>query len=389
MKYFPLVWAALRRKPVRLILTLLSIVVAFSLFGMMTGFKASLDHFADVARGDRIFVNSRFAAGLPESLGSQLSALPGVKYVAPMGFVGGFYQTPRSPAFVMMADKNMALVWPELGLTPQQYGRLTADPSGIFISRGMLQRLRLTLKPGDNFPIQVPGIPRADGSKTWTFKILEVVADQPDNPGGYMLGNLKYLDEARPASARGTGVSYRIIIADPTRGDATAKLIDQTFANSGTPTRSISEKTAAGNATSGGGGIDFPFVMESIAGAGLFMILFLTGNSIAQSVRERIPEFAALKTIGFSDRGVMALVFAEAAVPCLVGAGLGMALATLVAHNFTKMLPPNVGFPAPYMSAPVYLLALGCAVLVAFVSAVLPAARIARLDVAAALSGRT
>lgn len=387
MRYFPLVWAALWRKPVRLVLTLLSIVVAFALFGMMTGFKASLDHLVDTARADRIYVNSRFAGGLPQSLRNQLVQIAGVKYVGTLGVVGGYYRTPRNNAFVIMVDPAMQQVWPELGLTPQNYHTLTANPGGAIFSRTLAQRFRL--KKGDIFPITAPGIKRADGGKVWTFQVLDIVPDIETNPQGFAIGNLDYFDKARVAAQGGTGFSYRIIVDDPKRGDAMAKEIDLAFANSGTPTRSISEKTAYENGTSGGGGIDFPFVMESVAGAGLFMILFLTGNSIAQSVRERIPEFAVLKTIGYSDAGVMALVFAEAAMPCLIGAGIGMVLASWVAANFHRMLPPNVGFPAPYMSMMVYFLSLGCAVLVTLVSAVVPATRISRLDVATALSGRT
>jgi putative ABC transport system permease protein len=126
-----------------------------------------------------------------------------------------------------------------------------------------------------------------------------------------------------------------------------------------------------------------------VAGAGLFMILFLTGNGIAQSVRERIPEFAMLKTLGFSDAGIMALIFVEAAIPCFMGAAIGIALALIWAKQVPHLFPPNVlALPAPYMSPLVLSLAFVFAILVAFLSTVLPALRIRRLDVATALSGR-
>jgi putative ABC transport system permease protein len=388
MKYFPLVWAALRRKPVRLILTLLSVVVAFALFGMMIGFRASLAHLVDTARADRIYVNSRFAGGLPYSMVDQVARIPGVTHVANEGFVGGYYQNPRNNGAVLMIDGKMRQVWPELPLTAAQYDQLAANRSGVFMSRAMARRLKVTLKPGDIFPLKAPGLRRADGTQAWAFTVLGVVDDIETQAEGFAVGNINYLNESRVASERNTGGFFRILVADPARGDAVAKLIDQNFANSGTPTRSISEKSAYEQGTSGAGGIDFPFVMEAIAASGLFMILLLTGNSIAQSVRERIPEFAVLKTIGYSDAGVMALVFAEAAVPCLAGAGLGMALATWVGANFSRLLPPGVGFPTPYMSAVVYGLALFSAIMVALISAVIPATRISRLDVATALSGR-
>jgi putative ABC transport system permease protein len=388
MKYIPLFWAALRRKPARLVLTLLSVVVAFALFGMMVGFRASFSHIVDIARADRIYVNSRFAGGLPYAMVDQVARIPGVTHLANEGFVGGYYQNPRNNIAVLMIDGKMHQVWPELPLSAAQFAQLAATRNGVFISRAVARRLRVTLHPGDTLPVKAPGLRRADGNQTWAFTILGLADDIETQPEGFAVGNIDFLNEARIAADRNTGGFFRVLVADPARGDAIAKLIDQSFANSGTPTRSISEKTAYENGTSSGNGIDFPFVMESIAAAGLFMILFLTGNSIAQSVRERIPEFAVLKTMGFSDAGVMALVFAEAAMPCLIGAAIGMALATWVGSIFPRLLPPGASFPPPYMSSLVYVIALLAAILVALVSAVIPATRIARLDVATALSGR-
>ena len=118
-------------------------------------------------------------------------------------------------------------------------------------------------------------------------------------------------------------------------------------------------------------------------------MLFLAGNGIYQSVRERIPEFAVLKTLGFSDWGVMALVFAETAIPFLAGAVIGLGLATAFAAKLPSLMPPSFYLPAPYLPAS-WVLGVGmlCAVLVALLSAVIPAWRLRRLDVAAALAGK-
>ena len=383
MKYFPLVWAALWRKPVRLTLTLLSVMAAFLLFGISIGLNASFDHVKGLARADRIFVNARFGGLLPESMARQIAGLPGVTHVATLSFVGGYYQVPRNNTFVMMIGSDMRAVWPELPLTPQQYGELGANPTGAFFSRTSARRWNL--KQGDVFPVKSPGIRRADGTQTWAFKVLGIVDDIPTMPAGFAVSSLTYLDQSKVLADRYKGVGFRLLIADPAKGDATVKLLDQYFANSGTPTRSITEKNAYDTS---GSGIDIPFLTESIAAAGLFMILFLTGNSIAQSVRERIPEFAVLKTVGFSDTGVMALVFAEAAIPCLIGAAIGMALASWIAAIFPRLLPPGVGLPPPYLPPSVLCIALACAALVAAAGAIIPATRIARLDVATALSGR-
>jgi putative ABC transport system permease protein len=121
----------------------------------------------------------------------------------------------------------------------------------------------------------------------------------------------------------------------------------------------------------------------------MFMVLFLTANGIAQAVRERFAEFATLKTIGFSDTGVILLVFAEAALPCLLGAVLGIGLAAVISDVLPGFLPAGQGFPLPTMTAMVFVWAAICAAVVALASSALPALRLKQMDIATALSGRT
>jgi putative ABC transport system permease protein len=126
-----------------------------------------------------------------------------------------------------------------------------------------------------------------------------------------------------------------------------------------------------------------------IAAAGLFMILFLCANSTAESVRERIPEFAVLKTLGFGDRQVAALIFLEAALPCVAGAVLGTVLAAALG-SFTARLAEGSELPLPpsSISIGIVALALGVALLIGAASAILPLRRLRTLELAPALAGR-
>ena len=148
----------------------------------------------------------------------------------------------------------------------------------------------------------------------------------------------------------------------------------------------ITEKLAR----SGGdfGGLDIKKITGGIALAGMFMVLFLTGNGIAESVRERFAEFATLKTIGFTDRAVSVMVMLEAALPCVAGAALGVGLAAFLARQIPKLMPPNFGIPLPTMSPMVMLWAAVSALGVAALSAALPMLWLKRMDIATALSGR-
>ena len=135
--------------------------------------------------------------------------------------------------------------------------------------------------------------------------------------------------------------------------------------------------------------MDIAAVDREVALAGMFMVLFLTANGIAQAVRERFAEFATLKTIGFSDSGVIGLVFAEAAIPCLLGAALGVGLAALLIAAFCRVwCRPATACPCRTMTLMVLVWAAICAALVALASSALPALRLKRMDIATALSGR-
>jgi putative ABC transport system permease protein len=386
MKYLPLIWAALWRKPLRLILTLLSVTMAFILFGLMVGLSASYAHIVEISRMDRVYVGPRFGGTLPVAARDQIARLPGVTHVGVMGGLLGYYRDPKNSVLPVMMDSGMQHVWTEVPITPAQWRRLEATPSGVYVSRRIAARYNL--KPGDALPVLTVRSIRQDGSRLWPFTVLDVIDDLPTAQNGIVIGNYDYFDKARLAAMQGTALQFQLLVADPGQAATTAKTIDAMFANSAGPTRSIPERTLTeGNSRAG---LDIPFVTEAVAGAGLFMILFLTGNGIAQSVRERIPEFAVLKTLGFSDAVLVALVFVEAAIPCLLGAAIGLGLATGINDRLPRLIPVGlaVPIPLPYFSADVLALAFVFAVLVAFASAVIPALRVRRLDVAAALAGR-
>jgi len=129
-------------------------------------------------------------------------------------------------------------------------------------------------------------------------------------------------------------------------------------------------------------------VTRRVAAVGLFMILLLTGHGIAQSVRERLGEFAMLKTLGYSDAGIIGLVFAEVLAPALVGAGLGLGVAALLGGRIAALMS-NLFLPAPYLSPAVIGESLVAAILLALLSVILPALKLRRLDVAAVLSAWT
>jgi len=245
---------------------------------------------------------------------------------------------------------------------------------------------RWHLKAGDTLTIASPSAKKLDGSTSWTFKVAAVTPDMSIFGQGYMFGNYDYMDKARLLSDQGKTGQFRVKVRDASKTVEISQQIESRFANSSTPLQSLTEKVAFDVSTNTG--MDIAAVDRDVALAGMFMVLFLTANGLAQAVRERFAEFATLKTIGFSDNGVIALVFAEAAIPCVLGAALGIGLAAIVSNVIPRFLPPGQGLPIPTMSVMVFVWAALSAALVAFISAALPALRLKQMDIATALSGR-
>jgi putative ABC transport system permease protein len=387
MRFLPLVWAALTRKPARAVLTLLAVTVAFTVFGLMIGLSATIDGVEQRARDDRIFSSARFGyiGGLPIAVARQIAAIPGVKQTTVSSFIPGYVQEPKSRAFVLMADADMVKVFPDWFISQATWNMMQHERDGIVMSR--LQAQLWHRKVGDTFTMISPSVTKADGTTTWTFKVLAISEDNPIATGGIIFGNYDYYDKSLPL-AQGKIQEVDLNVTDPAQSAAIAQEIDEKFANSTTPTRTDTEK-AAYAVSNNFGGMDIDILTHEIALAGLAMILFLTANVIAQSVRERFAEFATLRALGYGDGVVIVLVVLEAGVPCLTGAGLGVALAAFLAHHVQAIMPPGFGIPTPTMSIAVFAGAGISAFVLAFISAALPAVRLMRMDIATALSERT
>jgi putative ABC transport system permease protein len=387
MKYIPLVWAAIMRKPARAVLTLLSVMIAFTLFGLTIGMNATFAAVQAAAKDNRIYTIPRFAGGmtpLPLAMAREIERIPGVSEAGYQNFIPGYITNPKNRVFVQMFGDNARKVFSEYPITPAQWDMLHNERDGVLVSQ--YQADKWHLKAGDRLTVISPLVKKADGTTTWTFKILAIVGDMAYNTNGYIWGNYEYLDKAVPLAKQSQVMNLLVQTSDASRTADIAQKIDETFANSPSSTQSITEKAAMDVSNSG---VDIVTVDREIALAGMFMVLFLTANGIAQAVRERFAEFATLKTIGFSDAGVIGLVFAEAALPCFLGALLGVGLSAGLSGMIPHLMPPSMGTPPlPRITAMVAVWAAGCALFVALSSSALPALRLKQMDIATALSGR-
>lgn len=379
MKYLPLLWAGLWRRRARTILTVLSIVVAFVLFGILSGINAGFAHSLEASRLDRLFTDPRFGAPLPHSYAEQIARVPGVALVAPRRVLGGYYRSPNNGQGVLCIDARFFSLRPEITITKEQIAKLRQTRTGAVVSVA-LQKL-YGWKVGDKVPLQTQTL-QVDGSTVWTFDIVGIV-DDTDYPGqaGWFLANYEYLNEGRAAD-KNTIDRFLVRIKDPNRATQISRQIDKLFINSGAPTRTTSEKSRSQSDIQFLG--DVNLFTHAIVAAVFFMLLFVTGNTMMQSVRERIPEIAVLKTIGFTDNSVLWLVIAEAVLLCLIAATAGLLLSKLAIPLMGQVLQDYISVLQTGWTD--LLRGFGLALIVAVISSLYPAWRSRRLSIVSGLS---
>ena len=382
MKYMILIWAGLGRKKTRTILTMLSIVVAFLLFGILQGINQGMNHVFASLNVDRLYIQNRISDydGLPISYLERIKSVPGVRAVTHWSYFGGFYQNVENglPVFAIDAATQFA-VYPKIKIPPDQIEVMQHTRTGAIISNGIAAHYGW--KIGDRIPLRTSIWTRKDGSDVYPVDVVGIMDVSAYNAGSFpaFYINYDYLDESR-VFGKGSVLYYIVSIDDPRRGAGIASAIDALFANSGNETLTQTEQVFAQSQIKQVG--DINLIANSIVGAALFTLLFLTGSTMMQSVRERAPELAVLKTLGFSNAKVLTLIMLEAVALCVVAALTGLGLARM-AFGFMSTLFGALSPPMLVIEAGV-----GIALLLAIVSGLPPAWQSTRINVVDALARR-
>jgi putative ABC transport system permease protein len=384
VKYFILIRAGLLRKKARTILTMLSIIVAFLLFGVLQGINQDIKGGLGGSSNGRLWTTSR-AGGLnsmPISLMEHIASIEGVRSIAHVSFFGGYFQDARNalPAFATNVDK-LAAVYPELNITQAQIDAMKTTRAGVLVGRPLADKYGW--KIGDEIPVGTTLWPNSQSRNSWTFDIVGIF-DAAPNYAQTSLGsgfwiNYDYWDAARLSDLHHVH-QFLIRIDDPTRATAVAAQVDKIFENSSDETRTQSENAAIQSQFKQLA--DIGFIANAITGAVMFTLLFLSANTMMQSVRERIPELAVLRTLGFAAGAVCWLVIAESMLMCLSAAIAGLLLSAgairlVGAALGTGVLPPIV-----------IVGGLSIAVALAIISAATPAMLAQRLNIVDALAQR-
>ncbi len=382
MKFLHIVWRNLLRRKIRTTFTLLSIFVAFVLFGYLMAVRSAFNMGVELAGADRLMVLNKISLimPIPSNYGAKLSAIAGVKEVTHANWFGAYYRETRNQFPNMAVDPETWLrMYPEFNLPDEQRKAWLADRQGAIVGADTAKRFGW--KVGDRVPLQATIFRRPDGLG-WEFNISGIY-DSPikGTDKTQLFFHYNYLNEVlRNSGFRDLVGWYVIRTEDPDQAPVVAKKIDEMFANSQTETKTDSEKAfVAGWAKQVG---NISLITQLIASAAIFMMLLVTANTMAQSIRERTGEMAVLKTLGFGDGRVLWMVLMESCVIAIVGGFAGLA----VGWYLVSLGDPTGSFlPAFYLPTRDLLIGAAMVLALGFAAGAIPAWQAGRLRIVDAL----
>jgi putative ABC transport system permease protein len=388
MKYLHLIWAALFRRKARTFLTLASIVAAFLLFGLLDGIRTSfaeLGRNADGAQRLQTASKLSFIETLPISLQSRIAGIDNIEAVTHANWFGGAYRDPKNQLFTFAVAANYLDLYPEIEVDPAELEAWKRTRTGMLVGETLMRRF--DWKVGQRIPLQSTIYPNSDGTLDWAFDIVGTLRAKGGRGGGFtdalILMHYDYFEESTPYIDGDVGW-YISRVSDVRRSDAAARAIDALSANSPHETRTMSEQAAMASQLKQMA--DIGLIVGSIMGAVFFTLLLLTGNTMAQAVRERTSELAVLKTLGFSSGSVLAMVLAESMLMVVIGGVIGLGLAALVGAGATTASGGLVNLPP--VGPRSWLLGLALMLGIGLLVGALPALRAMRLNIVDALAGR-
>jgi putative ABC transport system permease protein len=377
--------ANLFRKRTRTILTLLSVIMAFLLFGLLQSLNSIFNAGANFVGATRLITQARvsFTQPLPLSMVPKLEAVPGVARVGYSQWFGGVWQE-NTQIFVFSVDPQRHHdVYPEYVMSEDEWQAFEKTRTAMIAGKQLADKYGW--KIGQKIPIGSNIYPQKNGSKSWVFDLVGIF-DGKDEAARRLTNqifiNHDYFDEANQFG-KGRTNFFILKLTDGSQAEAVSKTVDAMFENSPDETKTQTEKDFNLGFVKQIG--DIGLIVRWILFAVFFTLLLVVGNTMAQSVRERIPELAVLKTLGFSDGAVLGFVFAEAFALCLFGGLLGLALATLAGAAVAKGTGDQFQLS---VDGKVWLIGVAAIILMSLVVGLLPGLRARRLKIVDALAGR-
>ncbi len=369
------------RKKVRTALTMVSIVVAFVIFGALSAVQETIQSGGAITQADRLIVTNKinFTLSMPNAYVGRVRGVQGVTRVAYADWFGGYFQEPRNILVAFAADAKPYLdIYPEYVLNPEERAVFLKDRGAIAVGASIAERYGW--KIGDRIPLSSNIYAQKNGSKAWDFNIAAIFkGSEPKIDTNFVLFHHDYFDEAR--SFNRDTVGWLIVQTDdPTQNEKIMSTIDGMFANSSFETETKTEQ--AFNAAFAAQLGDIGFIVTSVVGAAFVTILLIVGNTMILSVRERRGEIAVLKTIGFASNRIFLLILGESLLLALFGGLLGLGLAWLAISALGSAIPQ---FPPVVLAPKIALSGFGIMLGLGLATGIIPAVRAMNTNVVTAL----
>ncbi len=326
MRYLPLIWMNVWRRKTRTTFTLLCVFIAFLLFGLVMTIRTAFSLGVDIAGLDRLVLINKITLllPLPISYQRQIQQTPGVKLASHQTWFNGAYQQTNNVLTTIAVDPEPFMqIYPEFVMPASQMKAWLADRQGAIAGKELAARYGW--KIGDRVPLMAQmWQPKAP----WEFNIVGIYDGGPSVDKTQFFFRYDYLNENRMEALKDSVGWYVIKIDDPAKSLEISRTFDSMFANSGAETKTTTEKGfIEGFAKQVG---DIGSITIAIASTVLFMFGLVAASTMVQSVRERTNELAVLKTLGFTDNRILALVLCESLFITVVGGGLGLGAAWLI-----------------------------------------------------------
>lgn len=380
MKFVGLIFKSARRSKRRTALTMISVALAVFLFAALRSVLDGFDAVSAASSAQRLVTirSTSMIFSMPTSHTEAIRSTAGVTDVTWANWFGGIYKDPKNFFGQFAVDPESYLrMYPEVILTPEEKEAFLADRTGCIVGDGLAKKYGWQL--GDRIVLQ-PGIP-VYGSLDYPFTIRGIYragSSAVDNQS--MLFHWKYADERSSPQGQVGWVVTRV--ADPEQATQVIAAIDQRFANSPYETKTETEQAFSAQFASMLGNLNL--LLGSVALAVVLSTLFVAGNTMAMSVRERTTEIAVMRTLGFRALTIFLLVVGEGLLVAVVGGAMGAALARVVVN--AEFLGLAGGFiPLFGVNNWNVVVGIGLSALIGALAAVIPATMASRLKIVDAL----
>jgi len=381
MSFTHLIWSNLKRRKLRTILTLLSIFVAFFLYGLLCTIKTAFTAGVTMAGADRLIARHKVSLimNLPVSYLLRMERVPGVAAVMHWTWFTGVYKNePKNffGSFPVDPEPFLAM-YPEYLVPAEQKQAWVRTRTGAVVGRSLVKRFEW--KIGQHVRLTSPIWPRK-GEDSWEFEIVGIYdgAKKGTDTSGFFF-RYDYFDEGR-VYGQGLVGWYVVRVKDPDHATDVASAIDAEFANSPYETKSEPEGAFAQGFVQQMGNIST--ILIAVLSAVFFTILLVAGNTMAQAVRERIQELGVLKAMGFTNGLVLGLVLLESVLLAAVGGVAGLGAAWLLTSRGSPV--PSL-LPVFYLPAEYLFLGASFVAALGVLAGILPAVQAMRLRIADAL----